>query len=67
MDEENDLLSEEEIKFIRESQAGRKLISELKEILAKTRLEVDDVKPDRLPVLQGRISTFKEILLLLGE
>lgn len=46
--------------------AGRKLVEELKLKLTQSRMQVDTINSDRLPVLQGRIATLKELIDLLG-
>lgn len=66
MDEEDNPLSVDDVKFIVESKAGQHLIEELKVKLARTRMEVDEVSGDGLPRLQGRIATLKELILILG-
>ena len=67
MEKGEDHLTEDDIKFLRESNSGRHFINHLKHKLAQTRMEVDGVSQDGLKGLQGRIATFKELILLFGE
>lgn len=60
------ILTAKEAESLIETEAGKHLCQELQILLIRSRLEVDTVKVDRLPVLQGRISALKDILNILG-
>lgn len=60
------ILTSDEARSLRSSEAGKHLKQEIEGMLDYCRLQVDFVTAERLPVLQGRISALKDILNLLG-
>jgi len=60
-------LTDDDIKSIVRSKAGKHLVAELSRMLNMARVEVESVTPEGLPRLQGRIATLKEIILIFGD
>jgi len=60
-------LTDDDIKSIVRSKAGKHLVAELSRMLSMARVEVESVTPEGLPRLQGRIATLKEIILIFGD
>lgn len=67
IEETEEILSNDDILFLRSSPQFGKLIQHLQKELDTSRLEVDDIKADGLPALQGRIFTLKSIINLFGD
>jgi hypothetical protein len=60
-------LTDDDIKSLVRSKAGKHLVAELSRMLSMARVEVESVTPEGLPRLQGRIATLKEIILIFGD
>jgi hypothetical protein len=65
--QDQEILTKDDAEFLNHHESGLHLIQEIKAMLNKSRLEVDFITVDGLPVIQGRISAFKSILTLLGS
>lgn len=60
------ILTSDDIEFLKHHESGVHLTQELKDMLKKSRADLDFVSVDGLQIIQGRISAFKTILTLLG-
>jgi hypothetical protein len=65
--QDQEILTKDDVEFLSHHESGLRLIQEIKDLLNKSRLEVDFVTAAGLPIIQGRISAFKSILTLLGS
>ena len=64
--EQDAILTSDDIEFLKHHESGVHLTQELKDMLKKSRADLDFVTVDGLQIIQGRISAFKTILTLLG-
>jgi len=65
--EVGEILTDEDLKNLKSTPEFIKYLTYLKGQLDTARLEVDGVKPDGLPVLQGRIAALKQTINLFED